>query len=133
MPQTNPSDLDALKGCCIISVEGLEKASDEVLITFETPEGETKLLTLYHRQDCCEWVRLESFEGDTDLAGLTVTYAGEVVSREDVDYGSQTKTFYTIACGSKTLVLRWYGESNGYYSESVDILLETLEPDAEEA
>jgi hypothetical protein len=77
----------------------------------------------YHSQDCCENVGVESINGYTDEAiGETIVVAEErVVQQKDLEYGSQTSTFYTIRTNSMDLDMRWVGASNGYYSESVDI------------
>lgn len=87
---------------------------------------------LYHDQDCCESVCLESVAGDLEwLEGTPILEAYESVSRQrpaDVvvpEYSesveSETWTFYRLSTIKGTVVLRWYGESNGYYSESVSL------------
>ena len=77
----------------------------------------------YHEQDCCESVTVEDITGDiSDLLGSPVTMAEEVsgecpaVSRAD----SYTWTFYKFGTAKGFVTVRWLGESNGYYSESVD-------------
>lgn len=41
--------------------------------------------------------------------------------------GSETKTFYWFRTEKGEVTIRWYGSSNGYYSESVNFV--HVEPD----
>jgi len=96
-------------------------------IVFETDDGET--YRMEHFQDCCESVYIESISGDVkDLIGARINLAQEV-SDEAYEaeksppteyYESYTWTFYKLATYKGYVDIRWYGESNGYYSERVD-------------
>lgn len=90
---------------------------------FETPD---KIFRFYHEQDCCESVTIESIVGDlNDLVGEPLWMAEEVSSNPPENfnppqYESFTWTFYKFATTNGYVDVRWYGESSGYYSESVD-------------
>lgn len=85
-------------------------------------------IVLYHEQDCCEYVYLYDVAGNLeDLIGSPLVQAEESTSDggEDEDCcESRTWTFYKFATAKGYVTLRWLGESNGYYSESVDIRIE---------
>ena len=106
----------------IKSIEGSGVGSEA--ITFELEDG-TKY-SMYHSQDCCESVRLEDVAGDlSDLIGSPIVRAEESsddkLPAKDSDYtDSYTWTFYRIGTAKGLVVFRWYGTSNGYYSERVD-------------
>jgi hypothetical protein len=100
---------------------------DNERLRFTTENGEEYIM--YHSQDCCESVSIEDITGDlADLVGFPILTAEESSSDtrpadlpqpEYVDE-SQTWTFYRVATIRGSVVIRWYGSSNGYYSESVD-------------
>ena len=94
-------------------------------ISFDTQDGSSYLM--YHSQDCCENVHVESIVGDLDdLLDSEVLLAEEVVGEnpegwtEDKYAESYTWTFYKLATRKGYVDIRWFGESNGYYSESVN-------------
>jgi len=98
--------------------------SDEML--FETAQGERFLFA--HSQDCCESVRINDITGDLqDLVGSPLLMAEEVRGATEPDeehYESYTYTFYKFATRKGYVDVRWLGESNGYYSEGVDLFVE---------
>ena len=81
---------------------------------FEQEDGVHFVLT--HIQDCCEDVEIESIDGDLDdLIGEPLLMAEEIIK---VD--GDTWTFYKFATVKGYVTIRFYGSSNGYYSERVD-------------
>lgn len=117
----NPKNIDILLGRTLLSVE---QVADERLI-FVCDDGSR--YEMYHEQDCCESVYIQSVTGDLkDLVGSPITLARESSnSREEesvYDYGSCTWTFYSLATVKGYVDIRWCGSSNGYYSESVSFV-----------
>ena len=93
---------------------------------FTTSSRETFIL--YHAQDCCESVLIEDVCGDpSDLIGSPIIMADESSSEKEAGYAHETWTFYRMATVDGTVVIRWLGESNGYYSEEVDLKVEAPE------
>lgn len=94
-------------------------------IRFVCSDGDEFLM--HHEQDCCESVSVESISGDLgDLIGSPILKAEEATSDTNPEgvikeyQDSFTWTFYKFATAKGYVDIRWYGESNGYYSERVD-------------
>ena len=106
-------DISELLGKTLTAVIGAERESEQ--IEFHCTDG-TKYVLLHH-QDCCEYVRVEDVVGDiSDLIGNLVLEAEKQFGGQD----NGTWTFYKLGTIKGHVTLRWLGESNGYYSESVD-------------
>lgn len=132
-------EFDVLKGLTLTRVEN---SGDK--IDFYTTEG--KHYSLYHEGECCEDVWIEDIVGDLDdLVGSEILVADEVSSRDSAmlpkkydgvtndDYlpPSSTWTFFKLATIKGYVDIRFFGESNGYYSEGAD--LHEIPPDSEVA
>jgi hypothetical protein len=93
--------------------------NEEVIFTFS---DKTKY-KMYHQQDCCETVYLEEVIGDWDnILNSEIIIAKEDTNRDEAAYESTTWTFYEIRTIKGFVTLRWYGSSNGYYSESISVI-----------
>jgi len=123
--------------------EARYRGSDqEEEIRFTLADG--SFYRFYHSQDCCEIVAIEDIEGElSDLEGTPLLKAEEVTNSGDEDSDpyegeiykhkvgdeivytskdeSYTWTFYKFATIKGYVDIRWYGSSNGYYSEEVQL------------
>ena len=145
---------ETLKGKTLNDIK-IEK--DEVFF-FTTGEEEFKL---FHSQDCCENVSVEEVIGDIkDLLDHPILLAEEVSSENPDEatlekrkaewvaegteyystfesflrsrYESETWTFYKISTIKGSVTIRFYGSSNGYYSERVSFIQTNGSSDAKE-
>jgi len=110
---------DDLIGHCITHIE---KRHDELKLYL----SDNVYVHMYHQQDCCESVYIEDICGDLDdLIGSPLLEAEEITNRDDGPLDSSdesyTWTFYKFGTNNGSVTIRWYGCSNGYYSEYVDV------------
>ncbi len=134
-------EFSELKGKVLSKIDKID--NEELIFHLETGEK----YRLYHQQDCCERVLIEDINGDLeDLIGNPILLAEEVNSdefyknfeesfkleegKEDYQWNyknekgeskpeSYTWTFYKLATKNGYVDIRWYGTSNGNYSEGV--------------
>ena len=135
-------NISELIGKVLINIE-----QDENRIFMTTKDGERYVMM--HQQECCEYVIIDDINGDlNDLLNYPILIAEEVSNDDFVreyeksffipstnDYreeairnaddelkpDSYTWTFYKLATIKGYVDIRWFGESNGYYSESTDL------------
>lgn len=113
-------NFNELKDKVITSIVGLEKLSGEV--HFICSDGSR--YKMFHKQDCCESVNVEDIIGDVQnildspILLAEVSESGEPKPTGDWEE-SWTWTFYKLATIKGYVDIRWFGSSNGYYSESV--------------
>lgn len=115
-------DVSDMLGKTITNITLPNENQYQDMILFECSDGSAYLM--YHEQNCCESVEIEDIAGDLDILighPLTVADVSTKAGEED-DWGTSTWTFYHFATIKGYVDIRWYGASNGYYSEEVDFV-----------
>jgi len=105
-----------------IIVEIKQNGNDELFFC----ENDGTKYIMYHAQKCCETVLIEDIIGDlNNLINSPIIMAEKITNRDDCKHviHSCTWTFYKFATIKGYVTIRWYGYSNGYYSESVDFIV----------
>lgn len=113
-------DISVLIGKVITNIENIR--GQELIFTC----ADGKKYKMCHQQDCCESVDIEDIIGDLDDLLNSPILEAEEVSEDMEAKGkydeSHTWTFYKLGTIKGFVTIRWYGTSNGYYSESVDFV-----------
>lgn len=111
-------DLSELIGKTLL----LAKQNGKESIDFQAETGER--WRMRYQPDCCASCDIEDVVGDLgDLVGSPIVMA-EVSTNQDNPRSpgdadeSFTWTFYRLATVKGYVTIRWYGQSNGYYSET---------------
>ena len=120
-----PTFIEVLVGQTIKAVSPAKPAPGDKEITLTTidPAGKEHTYRFYHEQDCCEHVAISKVKGDlTHLHNQPIIATSENETGGENYEGSQTVTVYTFITASGTVKVTWFGESNGYYSESVSFV-----------
>ena len=121
----NNADINTLIGMTMSSVK--QVGSDELIFT----NVDGRVFKFFHSQSCCESVEIESIVGDLqDLVRSPILLAEEAIKKNENPEGFEptvyqdcfTWTFYKFATIKGYVDVRWYGGSNGYYSERVEFV-----------
>ena len=125
------TQFDAMIGTVMKTIKG--EVGDEEM-RFMSEDG--RQFIFWYEHDCCANCQIEDICGDlSDLVGSPIVEAEEVtnyvpegdpLAKRYYRPESFTWTFYRFSTGKGTVTVRWLGESNGYYSETVSYrVLET--------
>lgn len=113
----------------VVKVEGCFRDSERMLIYCKNG----KVVEFFHDQECCESVWIE--DGEMLLNGIDIFTDCEWCKLEIAEQSDEyedckpipkhddsfTWTFYKFTTNKGYDTIRWYGTSNGCYSESVDM------------
>jgi hypothetical protein len=109
--------LQDIIGNTIVEIKGMVQDSDEIIFTLKNGDK----WKMYHEHYCCERVWLEDINGTIEnILNSPILRFDEKIQDDKNAPECGTFTFYTIATKKGYLDLRWHGESNGNYSESVN-------------
>jgi len=115
-------NIKKLEGNIIREIDIIEKNDelyDEIIFFLDNKE----VYSLIHDQSCCERVTIEDICGDIkDLINTPILSSYEYINSGEDGEDSYTWTFYNLSTIKGSVTIRWYGVSNGWYSEKVDFV-----------
>ena len=115
------TEVGAIVGATLRNVY-INSERDEIIFV---ESGTNRRWVMKHIQACCESVIVEEIIGElSDLENSPILVAEERSNQSITEYGSKTWTFYEFRTIKGSVTIRWLGESNGYYSESVSFYVE---------
>lgn len=124
------AEVNDIIGKRVLAVNGLKKGSEAV--DFLLSDG--SIFEMAYHQDCCARCDILDLDCEpADFIDQKILHAEEVSNEIDPEPEgrgdeSHTWTFVKFTTPKGHFMVRWYGESNGYYSESPSF---TLLPAAE--
>ena len=111
------SKFEQIQGMTITAVV-YKETNESLLIHLNT-----HVLEMTHHQECCETVYLADVVGSfEDLIGYPLLEVSETIVNNEIGESSAA-SYYNFRTVKASVQLRWVGESNGYYSETVDCYL----------
>ena len=119
MSESKSIEIGSIVGEVLTHID-IDTDKDQIRLT--TASG--RIIMIEHQQDCCEYVRIDGFDGDmATLVGRVIVEATqeETDGSNAEEYESRTDTKLTFRTDANTVVSRWIGTSNGYYSERVGL------------
>lgn len=116
-----------LKGLIIKSIKVVMEDDDGVdrieFTAFDKITNIKRRFELFHEQDCCECCYIVDICGNINaLIGHEILLAELITNSENSPTEtaeSSTWSFYKLSTIKGSVTIRWLGESNGYYSETV--------------
>lgn len=121
--------IDPLSHLIGLTLKEVTVNKQDDVITYTSECGQQ--FRMLHHNDCCETVYIEDVEGDiNDLIGSPILVAETVqdamqqamnliIPLPEKNGQCEQWTFYRLATAKGWVVIRWYGDSNGYYSTDV--------------
>ena len=116
--------LDSLVGEKLRYVDVMLGTEDEECVLMLTTES-GRTLKFHHYRECCESVEIENTEGNwLRIIGRPIVKTDYILERSDDDnpmVNSWTRTTLIFCTDRHTVTTVWFGESNGYYGEEIEI------------
>ena len=101
-----------------MTFDSVEEKNDERILF----KNKKLIYILEHQQSCSEEVYIESIVGDlNDLVGSPILVAECTYRYSDASNKSEIWTFIKFATNKGWVDIRFFGTSNGYYSETPEL------------